>query len=112
MSFFKKLFKIGTKPGTYAYRKEKALELHGQAIQYVTERIDGNEDIIGRGGSLAVHEDTFIVDSSGDRLFVCEIKQLDISWLMSGNGVIIKGPNLLEDGRLRVITVHFVYHRK
>ncbi len=112
MSFFKKLFGIGKKPGTYAYRLERARELHGQGIQYVTERIDGNEDVVGKGGSLAIHGDTFIIDTSGDRLFVTEIKNLDTSWLMSGNGVIISGPNMLEGGRTRTLTVHFVYHRK
>lgn len=112
MSFFKKLFKIESKPGSRAYRAEKARELHGQPIQYVTECKDCNEDVVGRGGSLAVHNGNFIVDSSGDRLFVCDIRDVDISWLMSGNGVIVKGPNQLEGGRLRVLTVHFVYHRK
>ena len=112
MGFFKKLFGIGKKPGTYAYRLERARELHGQGIQYVTERIDGNEDVVGKGGSLAIHGDTFIIDTSGDRLFVTEIKNLDTSWLMSGNGVIISGPNMLEGGRMRTLTVHFVYHRK
>ncbi len=112
MSFIKKILGIGKNPNSYAYRLERARELHGQVIKYVTEHRDGNEDVIGMGGALAVHGDNFIVDSSGDRVFVCEIKHLDVSWLMSGDGVIIKGPNLLEDGRLRVITVHFVYHRK
>ena len=112
MSLFKRIFGIGKNPDSYAYRLERAKELHGQPIKYVTERIEGNEDIIGRGGSLAIHEGSFIVDSSGDRLFVCDIKDLEISWLMSGNGAIIKGPNLLEDGKVRSITVHFVYYRK
>ena len=112
MSFLKKLFGIGKNPESYAYKLDRAKELHGQAIKYVTERVDGNEDIIGRGGSLAIHEGTFIIDSSGDRLFVCDIKDLEISWLMSGNGAIIQGPNLLEDGRIRSMIVHFVYYRK
>ena len=112
MSIFKKIFGIGTKPGTYAYRLERAKELHGQVIKYVTERVDNNEDVIGRGGALAVHGDNFIVDASGDRIFVCEIKNLETSWLMSGDGVIIRCPNLLENGRERTITVHFVYYRK
>ena len=112
MSIFKKIFRIGQNPDSYAYKLDRAKELHGQAIKYVTEHIDGNEDIIGRGGSLAIHEDTFIVDSSGDRLFVCNIRELEVSWLMSGNGAIIKGPNLLEDGKIRTMTVHFVYYRK
>lgn len=111
MSILKRIFGVGKKPGTYAYRLEQAKALHGQAVKYVTERRDGNEDVIGRGGALAVHEDTFIVDSSGERLFVCKIKELDVSTLMSGNGVIVRGPNMLEGGKERIITVHFVYHR-
>ena len=78
----------------------------------ILERNDYNDDVIGRGGALAVHGDIFIVDSSGDRLFMTEIKSLEVSWLMSGDGVIIRGPNLLENGKERTITVHFVYYRK
>ena len=112
MSIFKKIFGVGKDPTSYAFRLERARELHGQVVKYVTEHRNGNEDVIGRGGSLAVHEDTFIVDSSGDRLFVCKISDLEASVLMSGDGVVIKGPNLLENGKVRTITVHFVYYRK
>ena len=112
MSFFRKLFGIGKKEGSYAYRLERAKELHGQVIKYVTERRNDNDDVVGRGGALTVKEGNFIVDSSGDRLFVAEIGELDVSWLMSGNGVVVSGPNLLEDGKMRTLTVHFVYHRK
>jgi len=112
VSFWKRIFRVGKKPGTYAYRLERARELHGQVIKYVTERKDNNDDVIGRGGALAVHEDKFIVDSSGERIFMCDIRELDTSFLMSGDGVIIRGPNLLENGKERTITVHFVYYRK
>ena len=112
MSIFKKIFGVGKNPDSYAYKLERAKELHGQVIKYVTERREDNDDVIGRGGSLALHGDTFIVDSSGDRLFMCNVSELEASLLMSGDGVIIKGPNLLEDGRMRTITVHFVYYRK
>ena len=112
MSILKKLFGVGRNPTSYAYRLERAKELHGQVVKYVTERRGDNDDVIGRGGALAVHGDTFIVDSSGERIFVCEIAQLEASFLMSGDGVIITGPNLLEDGKMRTITVHFVYYRK
>lgn len=111
MSILGKLFK-NKNPNSYSFKMERARELHGQAVKYVTENRDNNEDVIGRGGALAVHGDKFIVDSSGDRIFVCEIRELDASWLMSGDGVIISGPNLLEGGRHRTITVHFVYYRK
>ena len=112
MSFFSKLFGRDKNPNSYAFRLERAKSLHGQAIKYVTEHRNGNEDVIGRGGALCLHGDEFIVDSSGDRLFVCKVKDLEASNLMSGDGVVIKGPNLLEDGKIRNITVHFVYYRK
>ncbi len=112
MSFFKKLFGKSKNTSSYAYRLEQARSLHGQPVKFVTERREDNEDVIGRGGALAIHGDTFIVDSSGERLFVCEISKLEVSTLMSGDGVIIGGPNLLQDGKYRSIIVHFVYHRK
>ena len=112
MSFFSKLFGKSKDPDSFSFRLEKAKSLHGQAVKYVTENRDGNEDVIGRGGALALHGDEFIVDSSGDRLFVCKVKDLEAATLMSGDGVVIKGPNLLEDGKMRTITVHFVYYRK
>ena len=112
MSLFSKIFGSKKNPASYAYRLEKAKELHGQAVKYVTEHRDGNEDVIGRGGALTLKDDNFIVDSSGDRLFMCNVADLEASTLMSGDGVIIKGPNLLEDGKVRTVTVHFVYYRK
>ena len=112
MSFFSKLFGLDKDPKSYAFRLNRAKELHGQVIKYVTEHRDGNEDVIGRGGSLCLHGENFIVDSSGDRLFMCNVRDLEASNLMSGDGVVIKGPNSLEDGKERTITVHFVYYRK
>ncbi len=112
MSFFKKIFGRTEDTGSYKFRLNRAKELHGQVIKYVTERHNDNDDVIGRGGALTLHGDTFIVDSSGDRLFSCNVKDLEASTLMSGDGVIIKGPDLLHDGKMRTITVHFVYYRK
>ena len=112
MSIFKKLFGVGKNPDSYQFRKKRAEELHGQVIKYVTERHEDNDDVIGRGGALTLHGETFIVDSSGERIFACEIKDLEASFLMSGDGVVIKGPDLLRGGELRTVTVHFVYYRK
>ncbi len=112
MSLFSKLFSKKDDVTSYAYRLKMAKSLHGQPVKYVTERRDDNEDVIGRGGALALHGDTFIVDSSGDRLFMCNVSELEASTLMSGDGVIISGPNLLNGGQRREVIVHFVYHRK
>ena len=112
MGLFARLFRVGQKPGSVAFRRQRALELHGQVVKYVTEQKDDNEDVVGRGGALAVSGDEFIVDTSGDTLFRCKVDELDAAYLMSGDGVIVTGPNLLENGRVRTITVHFVYYRK
>lgn len=112
MSFFSKLFGLDKKTTSYAFRLERARSLHGQAVKYVTEHIDDNEDVVGRGGSLCLHGEDFIVDSSGERLFSCNVRDLEASNLMSGDGVVIKGPDSLHGGVMRTITVHFVYYRK
>ncbi len=111
MSIFGRLFKSKDQ-NSYRFKLDRARELHGQVVKYVTENRNGNEDVVGRGGSMAIHDGKFIVDSSGERLFMCEIAELEASYLMSGDGVIITGPNLLENGKIRTITVHFVYYRK
>ena len=112
MSLLKKIFGKGKSPDSYAFKLERARELHGQPVKYVTEHRNGNEDVIGRGGALCLKNNEFIVDSSGDRIFVTDIADLEASYLMSGDGVIIKGKNKLESGKERTITVHFVYYRK
>ena len=112
MSFFSRLFGKNKNPDSYAFRLERARSLHGQVIKYVTEHRDGNEDVIGKGGALCLHGEEFIVDSSGDRLFSCNVRDLEASNLMSGDGVVIKGPDSLSEGKMRTITVHFVYYRK
>lgn len=112
MGLLSRLFKKKSDPQSVAFRRRRALELHGQVIKYVTEQRSGNEDVVGRGGALAVSGDEFIVDSSGDTLFRCKVDELEAAYLMSGDGVIVSGPNLLENGKRRTVTVHFVYYRK
>lgn len=112
MSFLKKLFGVGEDPASVSFRRKRARELHGQPVRYVTENKDGNEDVVGRGGHMTLKEDEFLIDTSGDTLFRCRVEDLEAAYLMSGDGVIVSGPNLLENGRRRVLTVHFVYYRK
>ena len=112
MSFLQKIFKREKKVGSYAYRLEKARALHGQPVKYITERRGDNEDVIGRGGHMALHGEEFIVDSGQDTRGRCYVADLSVSELMSGDGAVISGPNLLEDGKERTFIVHFVYYRK
>ena len=111
MSFFKKLFgKRGARVS--ADHLNTATRLHGSDIKYVTEYVNGNEDVVGRGGHVTVKDGVLIIDTSGDRLFMCEVENVGVNYLMSGNGVVISGANILENGNVRVLTVHFVYYRK
>ena len=78
MSLFDRIFKRYNNPETYAYRLKKAKALHGQVIKYVTERRDGNDDVVGKVGSLCIHGDNFIVSCTNvDRLFMCNIFHTD-----------------------------------
>jgi hypothetical protein len=112
MGFFRKLFGIKEDETSYTFRRKMALSLHGQPVKYITERRDDNDDVVGRGGHIAVHEDDLILDSGTDTLFRCPIADVSCAMLMSGDGVIVSGPNALEDGNTRTFTVHFVYYRK
>lgn len=111
MGLFSSLFqKKGT--GNRAQRMKIARELHGQAIKYVTERRNDNDDVIGRGGSLTLRGEEFLVFSSGEIILRTNARDMDASYLMSGDGVVITAPSIDEGGRVRTMIAHFVYYRK
>ena len=111
MSLWNKIFK-SKKPDSRAFRAERANELHGQAIRYVTERVGDVDEIVGRGGCLSVRNGEFLLLTSGDILLRTPVEDLQASYLMSGDGVVLTAPNTLEDGRVRTLIAHFVYYRK
>ena len=80
---------------------KRAYELHGQLIKYVTERVDGNDNVVGRGGSISVRDNTLLLFSSEKILLRADIASLEASYLLSGDGVVLTAPNLEEDGRPR-----------
>ena len=91
---------------------QKVRDLHGMAIRYVTERRDDNDDVVGRGGSLSVRDDQLLVFSSGDIIFRAPVAEGKASDLLSGDGVVIEGPDMTQGGRVRRIIAYYVYHRK
>ncbi len=111
MSIFGKLLGKKEKNESPAYRRQRAEGLHGLAIRYVTERKDGEDIVIGRGGSLTVREGELLVFSSGDVVFRAKTELLDTSQLMSGDGVILTGPDLEHDGCVRSVVAYYVYYR-
>ena len=112
MGFLKRLFSAGNNSASFARRMKVAKELHGLPVRYVTERRGGNDDVIGRGGHLTLKGEEFLVDSGDAVLFRCPVREMEASYLMSGDGVILRGPNAQDEGRVHTLTVHFVYYRK
>ncbi len=98
--------------GSVAARKRRAMELHGQAIKYVTERVDENDNVVGRGGSISVRNGELLLFSSDKILLRADVATLDASYLLSGDGVVLVAPNLEEGGKERRYVAYFVYYRK
>ena len=111
MGFFEKLIRKKAPSGALA-RKSRAMELHGQAIKYVTERVDDNDNVVGRGGSISVRNGQLLLFSSDKILLRADIMALDASYLLSGDGVVLTAPNLEEAGKERRYVAYFVYYRK
>lgn len=93
-------------------RAKRAAELHGQAIKYVTERVNDNDNVVGRGGSISVRNGELLLFSSDTILLRSDVSETDASYLLSGDGVVLTAPNKEENGRERNYIAYFVYYRK
>ena len=111
MGFLEKLIRKKAPNGVTA-KRSRAMELHGQAIKYVTERVDENDNVVGRGGSISVRNGELLLFSSDKILLRADIASLDASYLLSGDGVVLTAPNLVEEGKERRYVAYFVYYRK
>jgi hypothetical protein len=106
------LARLGLHKGAKASGKKRAAELHGQAIKYVTERVDDNDNVVGRGGSISLRNDELLLFSSDKILLRADASALEASYLLSGDGVVLTAPNKEEGGRMRSYIAYFVYYRK
>ena len=95
-----------------AYRREKAAAVSGKHIRYVAERINNEEIIVGKEGSLTLRGDECIVFASGNIVFRADVTDLTISELMSGNGVILTAHDIESGGALRSVVAHYTYYNK
>ena len=94
-----------------AFRREMAAKIAGKHIKYVTERIDNEDTVIGRQGSLCIRNGEMIVFASADILFRTPVDSLTASELMSLDGVILTGPDLEHGGEVRTIIAYYLYYR-
>lgn len=88
-----------------------AEKIAGKHIKYVTERIDNEDVVIGREGSLCLRDGEMIVFASADILFRTPVESLTASELMSLDGVILTGPDLAHDGIERTVIAYYLYYR-
>ena len=109
MKLFEKLF--GVKTGSRAYNMMMAEKFNNLVVESVTERIDNEEILIGKSGSISVKDKTFIVCCEGKVVFHGRADEINVAELMSRNGIIISGYDDQEN-RERTVVAHFSYNRK
>ena len=109
---FRRFFGLSDKPGSKKDRIKRSNALHGQTIRYVSEMIDGVETIVGRGGNASVREGELLIFSSNDVIFRTPCDAVSTADLLSGDGVVLKGPDSVSGLPDRTVTVYFVDYRK
>lgn len=105
------LFKKNRDENSEAFRIAMAERIAGKHIKYVTERVDGNDNVIGREGSLCLRNGEFIVFASADILFRARVEELQASELMSNDGVILTAPDLEHGEKVRTVIAYYLYYR-
>ncbi|MGM9648241.1 MAG: hypothetical protein ACI3YH_08935 [Eubacteriales bacterium] len=107
MPFWKKK----KKEDSPAFRRQMAEKIAGRHIKYVTERVDGEDIVIGREGSLCLRDGEMIVFASADILFRTPVDSLSAYELMSLDGVTLTGPDMEHGGAVRTVIAYYLYYR-
>ena len=74
--FFARIFGGKKNPDSLKYRREMAKSIAGHSIRYVTEKRNGVDEVIGRGGSVDIRNGEFIVFASSEVVFRCAVDEL------------------------------------
>ena len=98
-------------PSSLAFKKNMAQMISNKRIKYVGEKINGVEEVIGKGGSISIRDDEILVFASADVLLRTKIADMNAAELLSKDGVIITAPDLEHGGKERTIVVYYVYYR-
>ncbi|MBQ9429269.1 MAG: hypothetical protein IJU41_06975 [Clostridia bacterium] len=93
------------------YKRKMAKLMSDKMIKYVTERKDGVEEVIGKGGSISIRDDEILVFSSADVLLRCKIADMEASELLSKDGVVLTAKDLESGGQTRTVIIYYVYYR-
>lgn len=95
-----------------AFRREMAKKLDGRHIKYVTVRVEGIEEIIGREGHINILPcgDEVAVVCGIESKFRGKIDGTAMWELLSLEGVVITGVDL-DTGEKKSITAYYKYYR-
>lgn len=95
-----------------AFRREMAKKLDGRHIKYVTVRVEGVEEIIGREGHINILPcgDEVAVVCGIESKFRGKIDDTAMWELLSLEGVVITGVDL-DTGEEKSITAYYKYYR-
>lgn len=88
------------------------LGLDGKHLKYIGERDpdQGGERVIGKEGAINIVGDEVVVRSSEKQLFRCGISDVVAGELMSRDGVVFSGEDLLT-GTHRSVIAYYKYYR-
>ncbi|MBR5308340.1 MAG: hypothetical protein IKU43_06190 [Clostridia bacterium] len=95
-----------------AFRHEFAEKINNRHVKYVTERFEGIEEIVGREGHINILPDGIhlAVTCGITEIFKAKIDDLSMWTLMSNDGVVLDGFDLVT-GRKREVTAFYLYYR-
>ncbi len=99
------------KENSRAFRYEMAERISGKRIKYVTERINGTEEVIGKDGCISIKDDELIVSTYGKDCMRCKIEKMNACELLSKDGAVITAPDLTRGGEVHTVIAHYVYYR-
>ena len=109
--FFARMFGGKKNPDSLKYRRQMAKSIAGHSIRYVTEKRNGVDEVIGRGGSVDIRNGEFIVFASSEVIFRCQVDELRAWELLSRDGVVLTAPDATCGGKERTVIVYYVYYR-
>ena len=76
-------------------------KINGKQIKYVTRRIDNGEGvrdtIVGKTGRIAIFDGNVKVICGTEDVFCCNEKECECNFLLSGNGITVRGNNSVTD---------------
>ena len=98
-------------PNSKRFKYDRAKQICGHHVRYVTEKRDGVDEVIGREGALNIRDDELLVFASSDILMRCKIEKMQAWELLSKDGVVITAPDESWGGIERTIIVYYVYYR-